>query len=62
MFFDNIERAGIEIRDLFGKINEYLEGKKIKCVFIADFDNLPFDAPKRDVLQTYHLVSFAWEI
>lgn len=40
IFFDDIERAGIEIQDLFGKINEYLEGKKIKCVFIADEDKI----------------------
>ena len=30
--------------------------------YIGDFDNLPYDAPKRDVLQTYHLVSFTWEL
>ena len=30
--------------------------------YVGDFDNLPCDAPKRDVLQTYNLVSFAWEI
>lgn len=30
--------------------------------YVGDFDNLPCNAPKKDVLQTYHLVSFAWEI
>lgn len=40
IFFDDMERTGIEIRDLLGKINEYSEGKKIKCILIADEDKI----------------------
>ena len=50
-------------------ITDFLEDNLIKypslhnaTYYVGDFDNLPCDAPKRDVLQTYHLVSFAWEI
>lgn len=50
-------------------INDFLEDCLIKypslrnaTYYVGDFDDLPCDAPKRDVLQTYHLVSFAWEI
>lgn len=40
IFFDDIERTGIEIKDMLGKINEYSEGKKIKCILIADEDKI----------------------
>lgn len=30
--------------------------------FVGDFADLPIDAPKWDILQTYHLVSFVWTL
>lgn len=30
--------------------------------YVGDFTDLPRDAPRRDSLQTYHLISFAWEV
>lgn len=50
LFFDDFERCKIDIIDLMGAINEYLESKNIKVVIIADEDKIDADEEKRQYL------------
>lgn len=36
LVFDDLERCGIDIKDLLGSINEYAENREIKTIIVAD--------------------------
>ena len=40
LVFDDIERSKLDIQELLGAINEYVEGKKIKTILIADEEKI----------------------
>lgn len=40
LIFDDFERCGIDVKDLLGSINEYVENRGIKTIIVADEDKI----------------------
>lgn len=51
LVFDDLERCKIDISDLLGAINYYLEGKKIKTIIVANEQKLKDYDSKNDYLE-----------